>query len=542
MLRFNLCLILLTTATSSIADDFPAPSTVTTATIYPSGASITRNVPFDLPAGDHRLLITDLPVDTPLADLRVAAEGLSIKGITSRNAFVPPHDATESQAYQDAEAHLEQVQDKLRIAEAAVETIRLEERAALTRVGFLESLGQSKTAESVDASDLRDIVALVGDETLTALKAAQAARIKADNADRALKDLRKEEYEAKLALKAVVKENPTRAMVAIDVKTEDATKGIAKITYNIDAAAWVPVYDFALDREAETVRIGRGALVSQNTGEHWTDVALKLSTRRPTEATEPTEIWPQVRRIYDPVEREKRLKRDAAVDTVANGEMVVAEPVAVAAAPEIETGGLAVTYNSSTTVSVSSGADFARVDLGTTELAAEITAQAVPLRDEHAYLMAKFTNGAEPILSTDEASLLVDNHYVGKRPMPFMAAGDEIKMAFGAIEGLRLKRHILEKQEGDRGFISKSNEMTESVRIEIENLTDQSWPLWILDQVPVSEQEDLKVEWESSLKPTEENVDHKMGVLGWDVSLAPGKRQEIQLDYSLSWPEGHVLQ
>lgn len=114
-------------------------------------------------------------------------------------------------------------------------------------------------------------------------------------------------------------------------------------------------------------------------------------------------------------------------------------------------------------------------------------------------------------------------------------------MAFGPIDGLRLTRTVLDRNAGDRGIISKSNELSERVEIKVENLTGEAWPLRLLDRVPFSEQEDLEIEWRAQPAASEENVDGKRGIMAWEFQLEAGDTQLIKLDHALEWPEGKVL-
>ena len=45
---------------ASAADDIPLSSDVSAVTLYPQGATITREIPFEAPAGQHELILTDL--------------------------------------------------------------------------------------------------------------------------------------------------------------------------------------------------------------------------------------------------------------------------------------------------------------------------------------------------------------------------------------------------------------------------------------------------------------------------------------------------
>jgi len=106
---------------------------------------------------------------------------------------------------------------------------------------------------------------------------------------------------------------------------------------------------------------------------------------------------------------------------------------------------------------------------------------------------------------------------------------------------LRLTRVIPARQEGGRGVFVASNALEETIRIEVENLTSDPWPLRLLDRVPYSEQQELEIDWTAAPRPAAQDVDGKRGVLEWRFTLAPGATQEIVLDYALEWPEGKLL-
>src|SRR5919204_4745006 len=56
------------------AADVEAPSTVDAVTVYPDGASVTRVIALDLPAGDTTLVAKDFPMGLDPSSLRVEGE------------------------------------------------------------------------------------------------------------------------------------------------------------------------------------------------------------------------------------------------------------------------------------------------------------------------------------------------------------------------------------------------------------------------------------------------------------------------------------
>jgi uncharacterized protein (TIGR02231 family) len=527
-------------APPALAEDIALGSRVSAVTLYPQGATVTREVPFAAPEGAHDLILADLPRGTPLASVRVSVEGARMGGVTTRRDFVPPRDTVESAELQAARAEVERLEEALRSARAEIEDTRLEADAARARLAFLDRIGQGDGVAALEIDRLRALSRMIGSETLDARQAAIKATRRAEAATRALADQEAALQDARKALAALVPEQEARAMLAVAITAETATEGRMTVTYTIPDAGWQPLYDLHLARDSGALRIERGALVRQSTGENWQDVALSLSTARPSEQTQPGRIWPWVPRAVDP-EEVRPLVRQKGGEAVMSLAAPMAE-MADAVTAEADFDGLSVTYRYPASVDVATGADHVRLMLGTLEAEAEIVAQAVPMVDQTAYVMADFTNETgEVLLPTSEARFYLDGRYVGQRGLDLIAAGDDATLSFGSVDGLRLSRILQDRNEGDRGLIRKSNEMSETVMIEVENLTDTAWPLRVLDRVPVSEQEDLEITWSATPEPTGEDVDDMRGILAWEFDLPAGDTQTIRLETAMQWPEGKVL-
>jgi hypothetical protein len=112
----------------------------------------------------------------------------------------------------------------------------------------------------------------------------------------------------------------------------------------------------------------------------------------------------------------------------------------------------------------------------------------------------------------------------------------------GPIDGLRLKRVVPEASSGGRGVILTSNARQERAEITVENLSGRDWPVRLIDRVPYSEQDELKVSFKAEPQPAATDWNDMRGLLAWEFSLPQGKSQKITLETSLSWPSGQVLQ
>lgn len=529
----------------ALAEDFTLSSDITAVTLYPQGAAIQRETVIDLPAGQHRVILNDLPRSTPLEQVRVDLRGATLGAVTGRRDAVPPRSEAERAEIVAARARLASTETQLHSARAQIRTIRLEAEAAQARIRFLDRLGAEAGAAQMDVPALRALSQMIGEDTLTALQQAQAANLRADDATRDLADLEEARDRAEQALDALLTEDDARAALFIDVTADTASKARLRVSYVTGAASWTPVYDLRLARETGALDVQRGAFVAQSTGEDWRDVTVTLSTARPTGQTAPSDLHPRGLRIYEEDKMPRPLAMARGADMAADGTAPEAPKMEASSVTQATArfDGLNVSYDYPAPVTIASGADRARLSLGELSFTADLRARAVPLHDDTAFLMAAFTNdGQEVILPTGEASFYLDGRYIGQRPLDLIPAGASADLSFGPIDGLRVARRVLERTGGDRGVITRSNDLRETVRLDIENLTEETWPLEVIDRVPFTEQEDLSIDWRATPAPSEENIDDQRGLLAWRFDLAPGAQQEIRLSKTITWPEGWILQ
>tara|TARA_R110002051_G_C8633141_1_gene485055 strand:- start:239 stop:1057 length:819 start_codon:yes stop_codon:yes gene_type:complete len=271
---------------------------------------------------------------------------------------------------------------------------------------------------------------------------------------------------------------------------------------------------------------------------------MTLATVQPSGQTWPGEIYSELRRLEDPAKPKARMNAEAALGAAADmappspvPEMIQEPAMAVAMLD-----GPSVQYAFPRPVSVANGADDVRIALDKVDFDADVYARAVPLSDSVAYRMARMTNTTqEQLLGTDLATAFVDGQMVGQFNFAPVAPGQEVDIAFGPIETLRLNRVRLNRNEGDRGIISRSNEIAEATRIDIENTGTKPWRVELFDRVPVSEQEDLEIDWSAQPAPTVTDHEDRKGVLMWDMTVAPGDEANVTLEVDMSWPEGKIL-
>ncbi len=521
------------------AEDYVLSAPVGAVTVHPAGATLERRVTVDVPAGQHRLIVQDLPVGVDLGSLRMVVEG-AVKGeVVMRDRFTPPRDAATPEV-DAAEADVARIEEAMAQAEDDRARVLAARDAAMARLDFLRQLGEGEGVAAQPVADLRGLIAMIGEEAAAARRAQVDAEAKARGFAQRLKDLNEELNRARAALAALRPEVEDRAYVAVSLTVEREGEVSLVMRSFAREVMWQPVYDLHLDRAAGKLRIERGAYVRQDTGENWKGVSLTLSTSMPAEGVNPREVYSQKMRIDDPAPPVPKPVMRSQADMGALAEPVMETAIVVEQAA-VSFDGLVAEYRYDKPLDLVSGADMLRIALGEVSLNADISARAIPLYDETAFVEAQVKNTAgEPILA-GQAFHYRDGVFVGEHGFPSIPVGGEDALFFGPIDGLVVNRTVLDRHEGDRGVISKSNARKEQVRIDLENLTGEAWDLRVIDRVPYSEQEDLQITYDARPAVSEKDIEGRRGVLAWDMEIAAGEKKQIGLDTVIKWPEGKVL-
>ncbi|MEL6617257.1 MAG: DUF4139 domain-containing protein [Pseudomonadota bacterium] len=513
-----------------------APPTAVTA--YASGAVITRTVSFDIPAGDHALVIADMPRFTTPDAIDVTLDGATVQSRSWSDQRDTPYRTPRTPEWLAAKAALDAAQDALSERDDAIALAQARAQAAQDQITFLNGISLPDEA-SLDVDALRAIGQLIASDGTAARTAITEANAEARRLMEGRADLAFALAEAQAALEKATSPNENPAALTLNVAAPQASGATLTLRYISESASWAPVYRAYLDDD-ETLRIDRGASVRQSSGEDWADVALTLSTLSPFRGTDPGTLWPILRRIEDPETRQVELSsvrsKGAFADMAAPAEPIIEEPVAVA-----DFSGIGVSYALPGTVTIPTRDDALQIALDTLTFDASLSARAVPRINETAFRQVAFTNTSPEILLPGQATLYVDGQLVGITQMSTLPPNADTDVFFGPIEGLRLKRTVLDRNEGDRGLINRSNEEREEIRLEIENLTGRAWDIAVRENVPFSEQEDLVIDWRANPAPDVEAVDDRRGILEWNLALDPGQTQVIAIETTITWPDGMVL-
>ncbi|MCC7250989.1 mucoidy inhibitor MuiA family protein [Hyphomicrobium sp.] len=549
-------LVFAAAADVSRAAEVEAQSRIDAVTVFPMGAEVVRVAKVQLDKGEHSLLFRDLPAGAIEGSIRVegtASGKLEIGSVDTRRLFVPRADAEASASERRRiETEIEALRDDRARLEAQVQ-------AAETQKQLITNLTQLPTrpAPPVGAErgeDWTAILALIGAGSAEAQRALQDAQVRIRETDRKIEDLEKK-------LAEIAPEKTERTEAKVFVIAQSALEVDITVRYQVAHASWTPLYDVRLQTGDKTVApkidLTRRASISQKTGESWENIALTLSTTRPSAGASAPELRPLIvdfepearpppaPMAMAPASGRARSMDEGAAEIAAEDQLAAQERFAAAAPQkqvvmaerpaEVVRAPFHALYAVPGRLTVPETGEAKRVQLAAETIEPELTIRTVPKVEPKAYLYAKFNLPKGSPLLPGAVSLFRDGTFVGTGRLPILSPGEEHELGFGIDDLVRVRHAISEETRGETGLISTSRTDSRNFLISVKSMHERAVSLAVFDQVPVSANQDIKVDL-TGKAPTRENVDDKRGVIVWEGKLEPDQEQTISFGYRVSWP------
>ncbi len=342
----------------------------------------------------------------------------------------------------------------------------------------------------------------------------------------------------------------------LDLEVVKAGAWKVEAAYLIGGAQWGMVYDARLSKNAKKVELQCFAQVRQHTGQDWNNIALTLSTARPSIGGSIPELDSRYLDFYQPrppmpVSRSsKRMNMEqsvgAAYDAAPEEKMRATaeadeEYEVELVAADVETVGLAV-FSAPGKPSVASDNQPRRVFLLSKSWDAAIHYEAVPELSPHAYLAVKTKNPfAFPILA-GRMNLYMENNFVGRAWLKAAQPEEEMTLPFGTDERMKVTRTLLNRKTHEEGVISKTTRIEYRYRITATNQSrNAAATLELVERLPVSSQEKITVKPDDATKKAWTADKEKPGILRADLTLKPGATIELPLVFNVEFPRGKKL-
>lgn len=363
--------------------------------------------------------------------------------------------------------------------------------------------------------------------------------------------LRKEQdraaaFDEKIAPLLVKLANPmaTGQQIRVDLDAAGPGEFQVGLRYQVAGARWWPAYNARLDPATGRVAVEYNGIVAQATGETWDGVRLELSTANPSGSGDLPELepWYLGRDTYDPGDyavtdnlmggRGYYAEADAAPTVVADP--IHTPPSETEMSASVQGAGVVVFAIPGQRTVAGDGSE-QRLPVGTQTFTATLELACVPKLVPEVFRKGRIRyDGTAPLLPGPVATF-VGGDYVGSGTLKTVVPGEELSLAFGTEEQVRVERTLVSRSQESAG--RKMNRWTFHFRIKVTNFSGKEQVVDLSDQVPVSEVEKVIVkvlEVSDALPPT---ATDGPGMLRWRLTVPPGKDRTVDLRFSVTAPE-----
>jgi len=526
-----LCTLLLLPGVGAARDIQPADNHIDSVTVFLDRAEVTRRLSLELPAGEHTILIPNLPAQLFEASLRASGSGsagLRIATVETRRVY----------GEQVAAEKERQLREQLQSLKDDKEQLSGRAKALDTQAKFIEQLATLPSEQDKNGNRL-----FTPEKWPTAWQAIGKGMADTNHSRVALQQQQRQLDEKVRKIEQELRQIQTgrrdSLTAAIQVEADKAGKAVFELSYQLGGASWSPLYDASLDTENSKLALTQAAQVHQSTGEDWSGAQLTVSTARPSAGAAMPELHPWwIDFPRPPVLRESRMKSTQADEMLAGA---VAPQAAPAEAEEVvattQASEFSLSYRIPGRVSVPADNSRHRFVLSKQAFDVALSARSAPRLDRRAFLYAELDYPGENPLLPGPWQLQRDGTFVGTQKNEALRPGETIALAFGADDAIEVDYQQLKDERGKQGLIRREQRIERRYHIQLTNRHQRSLLVSVFDQIPVSRDEAIKVELlEEGTAPSEQNVEQRPGVLAWKATLKPQQKQTIDFGYAVSYP------
>ncbi len=518
-------------------------SEIVAVTVYADRALVTRRGVVSLTGIERELVITPVPVTLESESVRVSGNGtvgVRLLGVSSDRIYT-----TEPVA--ERVAHLtrqiQQLEAEKRHLQAQIDALALQSRFIEgLREKTEEPFSQSLSRKNLSLSETLDFLNFLGSQYSEYAIGSGECKAQQQELDKQLQAL----YTSLQTIQTPHPKESLSLVVAVEVAGEGEFE--LEVSYLVNRASWTPLYDLRFSTTSDIVHLSYLAEITQSSGEDWIGASLTLSTAKPGLGTLPPKLqpWyidslrPQIARqrfaahppllpSIPPPPAAARADIQEEEEEVTEDSFIAAESVTA----EVWKEGSVVTFKLNGGGNIPSDGAPHKTTIFNDDYPCKFDYAAMPRLVSFAYLQANVKNSPNgATLLPGKANIFRNNVFIGATRLDNIAPGQEFKLNLGIDEGLKIERDLVERLV-DKKLIGNQRRINYSYRLIITNLLDKAASLQVTEQLPLSRNEQIKVRL---IRSNPQIQLGEMGVLEWQLTLAPQERREIYYQFNVEHP------
>jgi uncharacterized protein (TIGR02231 family) len=528
-------------------------------TVFSDRALVTREAAAKITAEPTVYAFKHLPGWVDDGSVRAAASaGRVVEVRVGRSYLTRATDPTFRKAEAEARAltaRMGALDDELKVLDAQAKQI------ADVRAFSMEKLPKDVLVDKLGVSNYAGVVDYVTHtlrETAKARRAVEAERV----------DLGPE-VEARARhveeLKGLTQIEETTVYVTLQGTASESAS--VTLTYMLPGATWEPVHDLRTEAAgASSVEVTSFAVVTQASGEDWSNAELAFSTQSSTAAVHIPELGAltlgDTRAATQTMERKEASFSRA--ETAFRGQnrlwnlrlqgseqgsafeeiyktnfeaLQVVQSKTVQIFQSLQQRGTTAQFKALGTTRVRADGRSVRVPIGRARLQAKQAIVAAPEQSLNAAITLDLRNESGQALLPGGVALYQGSSFLGMTNLDFVADGEPFSMFLGVADQLKMSRALDKKHSA---LVRKlRTQMQLAFVVTVENLSAKPVSLTLADRVPVSEEREIVI---SNVKIGPDAKPDSKGILKWQLTLQPREKRQIDIQYQIEYPPTLVLE
>lgn len=499
------------------------PSDITKVKVFQNGAQVYRDFKISVKKGTQKVILTELSSFINPNTIQANIQGVKILDISySKNYLEVGEDNEKVAALKEA----------IKFLKIDIQKEQNTKASFMLELDLIVNNQNLRGQETLDIEDLKEFIAYYKTH-IPELKS------KITDAENQIKkfQLAKSKLEKQLAASQKTQKE-TSGVITIKVISDKNSTTSGTINYHSSNCGWSPIYSLRATDLDSPINFEYSANVYQNTGVIWKDLPITLVTGNPVLSGNHPELTPWVINNNDYLY--KSGDKGSLLDLYNNNKLssrsysTANKRIGV---PEFgnstKISNLTFSeFNIIQKYTLESGAEPTRMLIDKNNLPASYEYYCAPKLSNSVYLIANISGWEKLSLIPGKANIYFDNTYVGNSFLNPGISGDTLEISLGQDQRIAVKREkITDRCKSKSLGLSKKH--NRAYRIEVKNNRQNLVKIRIVDQIPVSNNDKIKVEVSSigGAQLTEET-----GILEWNFKIEPTALKSTTFEFEVKHP------
>jgi len=331
--------------------------------------------------------------------------------------------------------------------------------------------------------------------------------------------------------------NQFEGEVVIFLKSTISSTEKIELSYFDSRARWNTCFDLRLESLQKPLNLVNKGLVSQNTGEEWTDISLILSTGNPQSNVQFPVLNPWFLYYYQEIFTKQKAYQGNAFPAQARMDDNVRTSVdkdefnyAVEATENITF----MEFTLPDKMTIPSDNKSHEVKLKDNEIPAQFEYVAIPKLDKNVYLRANILNWDQYNISSGQVKLYFEGTFTGTSYIDANLTSDTLSISLGPDIAIAVKREKLKDLKKSNIFSGKKNQQF-GFEINVKNNKPDATEIVLFDQIPLSTDAEMIIEVDEL---SGGKLNSETGIVEWELKLKSGEQIKKRLAYTIKIPKG----